>query len=246
MIVSRYPGTLGFVHVGMAATFLVLSLWSASTALIYALLSVALGAALGALWGRDTGRRLESSVDRGGGIVLYSQDTAIYALLIPLVNLSLYPFAGGWALARLIQSPELQLLLQLMLCYTAALWFAHEVSVARHLAWLFHRYGPLKVQWFHGRSEVGAEGMIGRTGRVRAPCAPGGLVRVGGELWRAESIDGSPLLAGEQVRVRRLNGLVLLVEPHLPAADGTVTAEGTDPRVQPAGQSSASGSMRQG
>jgi membrane-bound ClpP family serine protease len=59
--------------------------------------------------------------------------------------------------------------------------------------------------------------MIGKAGEVASWRAPAGYVRIGGELWRAESIDGSSLVEGQRVTVRRLNGLVLLVD-HADAA----------------------------
>lgn len=59
--------------------------------------------------------------------------------------------------------------------------------------------------------------MIGRTGVVTTHCFPTGYVRIGGELWRAQSVDGARLVVGQQVIVRRLNGLVVLID----AADST-------------------------
>lgn len=55
---------------------------------------------------------------------------------------------------------------------------------------------------------VGVHGLVGAEGVVRQ----GGLVFVGGELWRARSADGSPLAPGEHVRVVRIEedlGLVV-------------------------------------
>ncbi len=43
---------------------------------------------------------------------------------------------------------------------------------------------------------------------------PSGFVRLGGELWKAVLADPSrPVSAGQSVRVRRRNGLTLVVEP---------------------------------
>ena len=55
---------------------------------------------------------------------------------------------------------------------------------------------------------VGASHLVGDEGVVRR----NGLVFVNGELWRARSADGSPLVAGERVRVEGIEeGLRLLV-----------------------------------
>lgn len=61
------------------------------------------------------------------------------------------------------------------------------------------------------RPQVGAETLIDALGTVVEDCAPTGLVRVQGELWRAHCVAGAR--AGERVRVRALEGLSLEVEP---------------------------------
>ena len=58
---------------------------------------------------------------------------------------------------------------------------------------------------------TGEQGLVGEIGVVRSPLAPRGKVLVNGELWDAYS--SAPLQPGEQVRVVRVNGLVLEVEP---------------------------------
>jgi membrane-bound serine protease (ClpP class) len=62
------------------------------------------------------------------------------------------------------------------------------------------------------RSKVrmGGDAMIGQIAVVTLPLAPSGQVMVNGELWQAES--ATPAGRGEQVRVRGLRDLTLLVE----------------------------------
>ena len=57
---------------------------------------------------------------------------------------------------------------------------------------------------------MGADAMIGQIAVVTQPLAPSGQVMVNGELWQAES--ATPAALGEQVRVRGLRDLTLLVE----------------------------------
>jgi membrane-bound serine protease (ClpP class) len=57
---------------------------------------------------------------------------------------------------------------------------------------------------------IGADAMIGQIAVVTQPLAPSGQVMVNGELWQAES--ATPAAKGEQVRVRGLRDLTLLVE----------------------------------
>lgn len=70
----------------------------------------------------------------------------------------------------------------------------------------------LLVLWSKRRAAVvGAEALVGRRAVVSADCLPEGQVRVAGELWRAQCRAGAR--AGEEVVVREVDGLTLVVEP---------------------------------
>jgi membrane protein implicated in regulation of membrane protease activity len=56
------------------------------------------------------------------------------------------------------------------------------------------------------RSSVGVEALVGRTAVVSAPTQ----VRVAGEIWEARS--DRPLVLGEEVVVRSVEGLTLVVD----------------------------------
>jgi membrane-bound serine protease (ClpP class) len=58
---------------------------------------------------------------------------------------------------------------------------------------------------------VAATSVIGQIGEARTPVHHSGTVYVGAELWSARS--DNPLEAGQRVRVRALDGLVVDVEP---------------------------------
>lgn len=59
------------------------------------------------------------------------------------------------------------------------------------------------------------EALPGQVGTVTAPVAPlsPGLVRVGGEVWTAIPAREAPISEGERVRVVRVEGVKLVVEP---------------------------------
>jgi membrane-bound serine protease (ClpP class) len=59
---------------------------------------------------------------------------------------------------------------------------------------------------------TGIEGLIGEAGQVIETLKPEGVVRVHGEIWNAESLSGT-IQKGNRIRVVRINGLKLLVEP---------------------------------
>jgi membrane protein implicated in regulation of membrane protease activity len=70
----------------------------------------------------------------------------------------------------------------------------------------------LIVRWSkRRRAVVGAEALIGQRALVAAECRPLGQVRLVGELWQARCVPGADV--GDEVIVRALDGLTLVVEP---------------------------------
>ena len=74
----------------------------------------------------------------------------------------------------------------------------------------------LYIRWVIGpirrRSKLtGPEALIGKTGVAITNLSPKGEVRVEGEIWRAEAVSGD-ITKGEQVSVKALKGLVVVVE----------------------------------
>ena len=61
----------------------------------------------------------------------------------------------------------------------------------------------------------------GGSGEVRAPLGPFGSVFAGGEEWRAHTADGSTLERGTPVRIIKVEGLTLTVEPDASSSKGT-------------------------
>jgi membrane-bound serine protease (ClpP class) len=58
---------------------------------------------------------------------------------------------------------------------------------------------------------TGSEGMIGLSGEARSDLSPEGQAWVKGALWKARAMNG-PIPKGSRVRVRRIDGLLLLVQ----------------------------------
>src|ERR1700690_4039436 len=68
------------------------------------------------------------------------------------------------------------------------------------------------LRWYSQRrkARVGAETMIGRSGRVERACLPDGQIRLGSEIWAARCVEGAH--KGDSVVVRSRDDLVLVVE----------------------------------
>jgi len=67
----------------------------------------------------------------------------------------------------------------------------------------------------------GAHAAIGSLGEVRSPLSPVGSVLAAGEEWSARSADGRPLERGTHVRVTKVEGLTLTVEPEASSSERT-------------------------
>jgi len=68
------------------------------------------------------------------------------------------------------------------------------------------------VRWSkRRRATVGAETLVGRSAVVVRALAPQGQVKLDGEVWQARA--SVELLAGDEVVVTAIEGLVLAVEP---------------------------------
>jgi membrane protein implicated in regulation of membrane protease activity len=76
--------------------------------------------------------------------------------------------------------------------------------------------GYFGIKWTQRwRAQVGAETLIGATGRVVVDCLPEGQVVLKGERWKA--VSEPPSRAGEQVVVEAVEGLRLRVRPAQPS-----------------------------
>jgi membrane-bound serine protease (ClpP class) len=104
-------------------------------------------------------------------------------------------------------APEIELPLWLVILVTASsvLFFGFAMTVAM-------RARSRQVM-------TGQEGLIGLVGESRAELSPEGQVWVKGALWRARALNG-PIPAGRKIRVRRVDGLLLLVQEEKEGKEG--------------------------
>ncbi len=89
------------------------------------------------------------------------------------------------------------------------LWTALAISVPLGLITAFLMTIALRAR--RNKVTTGIEGLIGEIGTAQTALAPEGKVFVHGEIWNA--VASAPIGVGEQVRVRKLDGLRLEVEP---------------------------------
>jgi len=68
---------------------------------------------------------------------------------------------------------------------------------------------------------AGAHAALGTLGEVRSPLRPIGSVLAGGEEWSAKTANGIELERGTPIRVVKVDGLTLTVEPEASSSKGT-------------------------
>jgi membrane-bound serine protease (ClpP class) len=66
---------------------------------------------------------------------------------------------------------------------------------------------------------TGSEGMVGLSGEARSELAPEGQAWVKGAMWRARALNG-PIESGTRIRVRRIDGLMLIVQAEQEEKEG--------------------------
>lgn len=73
---------------------------------------------------------------------------------------------------------------------------------------------PFVRRAYESNGKTGAEQLIGAEGIATERLAPTGYIRVGRELWRAETLGtDAPIAPGSRVRVQGVRGLTLLIQP---------------------------------
>jgi membrane-bound serine protease (ClpP class) len=142
--------------------------------------------------------------------------TAIVLLLAAFVLMLLEAKYGGhgvlalsgiialiFGLATLVDGPIPELRVHPATAIGAGLGFG---AISFGLAWI-----ALKAR--RGKVLTGPQAMIGAKAIARTPLNPTGQVEIRGELWQASLHDPTSLTAGSVVRVRKVEGLTLIVEP---------------------------------
>ena len=76
---------------------------------------------------------------------------------------------------------------------------------------------PAAIKYLHQSKDKrvsNVEALIGREGKVTDTIEAGGYgrVRIDGDSWKAQSVDGSEITQGDRVRILRLDSIIAMVE----------------------------------
>jgi len=121
----------------------------------------------------------------------------------------------------------IRLALELLVIYAVWRWILPEVDielpffllVLAMVAWVsfsIFRF-VLATRALKTPETPGLPSPVGSVGRVQAPLAPQGTVRIKGETWTAILVEGERAEVGDEVTVVDMDGLRLSVRPVRPA-----------------------------
>jgi len=132
------------------------------------------------------------------GLVLFTIDVFVQGLGVFTVGGALAFGVGGFLLFAGV-SPE----------FRVSPWVIIALLIGSVLFFGFAMTAALRAR--KRVSITGQEGLVGLVGEARADLDPEGHVWVKGALWKARAL-GEPIPAGSRIRVRRVDGLLLLVQ----------------------------------
>jgi membrane-bound serine protease (ClpP class) len=139
------------------------------------------------------------------GVVLIFTALVLFALEAKLTSHGV--LAGGGILAMVLGA----LILIKSPWPGARIHLSTALSVALPLAFITILLLRLVIAAKRRKAVTGDQGMIGAIGVVQTDLSLGGTIRVHGELWEARA--GEKIPRGTRVRVRKIDGLTLEVEP---------------------------------
>ncbi|HET9852510.1 MAG TPA: nodulation protein NfeD [Candidatus Limnocylindrales bacterium] len=156
-----------------------------------------------------------------GGLVLIVLGFVLFGLEVTVTSHGLLGFGGvlcvGLGLSFLFTGPvdpfEPLSRVAPAVVITISVTFAIIVGLVAFGVVQSRRFGPAPA--------YGTAVAPGASGEVRSPLRPLGSVYAAGEEWTARSADGRTLDRGTPVRITRVDGLTLTVEPDTSSSTGT-------------------------
>lgn len=198
------------------AVHLVFSLVAVLVVLVFVPLGVGMkvavsviGAVLGFLSGQLEWKRTAARVDRRNVVILYVTDGFFFSLTFVLFMIQMAP---RLAVELIWVARTFPVVLPLLTCIVSASWAGYSFAIWRGVRRFEAAHGMLRTKEFWSQSPLGQEGMISREGVVIERCDPFGRVRIGPEIWTAESLDGTEIDVADRVIVRDIEGLRVIVE----------------------------------
>ena len=198
-----------FLKIIISVIFFLLFIYLSENQWTGILISSVIGVSSGFLSGVISWNNIKRRTDKRNVVILYETDSIFYVVLILLFLIQYNPKS---LLTVLKFSNSSIPIIELLLITILALWVGYNITLWRLIRTFEFSNGRLITKHFWSRSKVGQEGMISKNGIVIEACNPSGKVRIGSEIWNAESIDGLNIRLDRKIVVRDIEGMTLIVE----------------------------------
>ena len=205
----KYYHSVRLIHLFSSLALLIVFSIFLNFSISEKLLLSALGIILGYSIGYYDWKLTKKRIDKRNVVNLYATNTSLYIILMVFFIIQFYPRGIFTFLTVLKDYPYIfpifiEIVCSIIVGYNLAFWFGVKSFESE--------YGQLRIKHFWSKSISGKEGMISKKGVVIERCDPIGKVRIGPEVWNAESADSKTIEEGDKVIVREINGLRVLVE----------------------------------
>jgi len=197
------------IHLILSTLFLLAVLIFLQTSLAMKFAFLITGIGLGYVLGYFDWNKTKSRINRRNVVILYATDSGFYSILLLLFLIQFAP-RSITSFLKVIQGHPF--ILPFLIGFVTSSWAAYSFAIWRGVKQFESAHGRLITKKFWSRSLVGQEGFISKQGVVIEECAPIGKVRIGSEVWNAESIDKKKIGASDRIIVRDIEGLKLIVE----------------------------------
>jgi membrane-bound serine protease (ClpP class) len=155
-----------------------------------------------------------------GGLLLIVFGTVLFGLELTVTSHGLLGFGGvvclGLGLAALFTGPADPF--EPLVRVATPVILVISTTAAAFVALI--AYGAIRSRRVGLGFPIGAHVATGATGEVRSPLSPIGSVIAAGEEWSAKTADGRSLERGTPIRVIKVEGLTLTVEPDASSSKG--------------------------
>jgi membrane protein implicated in regulation of membrane protease activity len=166
-----------------------------------------IGGVTGFFLGRTVWRRTAARIGPQNAVMLKFEDSSFFILAFVLGFVPEVP-----AVIFVLMAVYTPILLFGFWWFVLTAWLGHNIAFYHGVLLYERSHGKLRAKRFRYPHHVGAESLIAREGTVLRACEPKGTVKIDATIWKAHSVDGTPLLPGDKAVVRSIKGLTLFVE----------------------------------
>ncbi len=206
---NKYYHHSRLIHFLISILFLYGVLYLIPTSLVQKVSIISISFLVGLFLGMFDWNKMVKRIDQRNVLIIYSSESVFYSLILFLFFAQVAPRAF-MSVASHIE--KLNIYIYISLTSLTGLFSGQTFIIWQQIRKYETENGRIIPRLFWTNSIMGEHGMISKKGVVLENCNPSGKVKIGSEIWNAESIDGKFISKQENIIVRDINGLLLIIE----------------------------------